>query len=464
VSDRAAPKIVVLGAGSADFGMHCLAGIFRTRGLHGSTLALVDVDRAKLELVEQIALRLDEETSAGIEIVATTERSEVLPGAGFVIIAVALDREATWARDHEVARRYGILHYAENGGPGAFAHTCRNLGVVLPIARDIERLCPDAHVLSLTNPLTRICTALAQTTPLRFAGVCHGLNIGYFTVAMAMHRELGLPLPDDPRFLWQDDRIQRLHDYGRAARRRYSIRAAGINHFTWMLAIHDLESGEEISGHVRSRLDELPAEFEPLTRGLANLFGFIPVQGDTHISEYVPFASRPETWRDYGIQLYDFEWARERRQTHDRLLRSMAAGLTPVDPLLAADSERIELVIDAIVNNGHSYEEGLNVPNRGYIENLPWDAVVEVPCLVDANGISGVSVGSLPESIAALCRTQLTIADLNVRAFMSGDRDLVHQLLAVDPMVRDLDVAIKLADDYIDLYSDYFEFGQVSSA
>jgi alpha-galactosidase len=106
----------------------------------------------------------------------------------------------------------------------------------------------------------------------------------------------------------------------------------------------------------------------------------------------------------------------------------------------------------------HGYEEALNVPNRGYIENLPWGAVVEVPCVVDSNGVSGIHVGRLPEPIAALCRTQLTIADLNVRAFLTGDRDLVYQLLAIDPMVRDLDAAVRLADEYIELYRDYFQF------
>jgi alpha-galactosidase len=116
-----------------------------------------------------------------------------------------------------------------------------------------------------------------------------------------------------------------------------------------------------------------------------------------------------------------------------------------------------------MVNDRHGYEEALNVPNRGYIENLPWGAVVEVPCVVDASGVSGVHVGTLPEPIAALCRTQLTIADLNVRAFVTGDRDLVHQLLAIDPMVRDLDTAIALADEYMDLYRDYFVFDQGGS-
>lgn len=452
------PKIVVLGAGSADFGIDCLAGIFRTVGLRGSVLVLVDIDREKLDLAERIARRLNDLTGAEIEVLATPSRTDALPGADFVILAVAIDREQTWSRDHEVALRYGITHYAENGGPGAFAHTCRNLGLVLPIVRDIEQLCPSAHVLVLTNPLTRICSAINTATRLRFVGICHGIGIGYWIVVTAMHRELGLALPDDPRFLWRDDMIEHFEHSQRVAKERYSIRAAGINHFSWILAVRDLETGEEVLPLVRQRLMELPASFEPLTRRLADIFGLIPVQSDTHISEYVPFASHPDTWAEYDIQLYDFSWAKERRRHHEQAVRSMADGLTPVDGILGTDSERVEFVIDAITNNTHGYEEALNVPNRGYIENLPWGAVVEVPCVVDANGVSGIHVGRLPEPIAALCRTQLTIADLSVRAFLTGDRDLVYQLLAIDPMVRDLDAAVRLADEYIELYGDYFQF------
>jgi alpha-galactosidase len=449
---------VVVGAGSADFGADCLAGIFRTAGLHGSVLTLVDIDREKLELAERLATRLNECTGAMIEISATDSRADALPGADFVVLAVAVDREETWKRDHELALRYGISHYAENGGPGAFAHACRNLAVVLPVVRDMEEFCPHAHVLCLTNPLTRICSALNTASRLRFVGICHGIGIGYWIVATAMHRELGLPVPRDPRFRWDDDMIEHFEHAQQVAKERYSIRAAGINHFSWILGVRDLETGDDVSEFVLERLRELPSSFEPLTRRLADLFGLIPIQSDTHVSEYVPFASSPETWARYDIQLYDFEWARERRRRGTDALRAMVDGSAGVDEILGADSERVEFVIDSIVHDRHGYEEALNVPNHGFIENLPADAVVEVPCVVGADGVSGIHVGALPEPIAALCRTQLTIADLNVRAFLDADRDLVHQLLAIDPMVRDLDTAVRLGDAYIDLYTDYFTF------
>ncbi len=454
---RLSPKIVVIGAGSADFGADCLAGIFRTERLFSGQLCLVDIDETRLRLAERLAQRLKTETGSEIDLHATVHRAEALADAEFVVLAVAVDREDTWARDHEVALAHGIAHYAENGGPGAFAHTCRNLSLVIPIARDIERLCPAAHVLSVTNPLTRICTALSTATTLRPIGVCHGIGIGYWIVATALHEELGVSLPADPRFVWRDDMISRFEEAQRIGKERYAIRAAGINHFTWILGVEDRITGEDVTDLVRRRLTELPPTFEPLTRRLADVFGLVPIQSDTHVSEYVPYSSRPETWGRYDVQLYDFAWARQRRAEHMATIQRAVEG-GPLDAILGADSERIEFVIDAIANDTGSYEEALNIPNRGAIENLPADAIVEVPCTVGAEGPKGIPVGPLPEPIAAMCRTQLTIADLNVQAYLSGDRDLVHQLMAIDPMVTDLDTAVQLADEYMELYSDYVSF------
>lgn len=155
-------KIVVIGAGSSEFGLDSLAGIMRTEGLFGSELALVDIDLDKLRVLEKLAHRMNREWQAEMTVRATTRREEVLADAGFVILSVAVDREEAWERDHQIGLRHGITHYAENGGPAAFTHACRNLALILPILKDIEAHCPHAHLLTFTNPLTRICTAVSR--------------------------------------------------------------------------------------------------------------------------------------------------------------------------------------------------------------------------------------------------------------------------------------------------------------
>jgi alpha-galactosidase len=450
-------KIVVVGAGSAEFGLDSLAGILRTEGLHGSELALVDIDADKLRIVEKLAHRMNEAWGAEMRISATTERKEVLGDAGFVILSVAVDREDSWKRDYELALKYGITHYAENGGPGAFAHASRNLGLILPILEDIEVLCPDAYMLTFTNPLTRISTAVHKLSSIRNVGICHGIGIGYFIVATALHEELGIELNPDPRFLWQDDHIEFFAEYQVIAQERYTIKAAGINHFTWILSVREKDTGREIYPHLKEKMAELPEVFEPLTQKMFQIYGLVPVTSDTHISEYVPFASdlREGTWERFDIQLYDFEWAKNRRQATLKFIHDLAEGRESVDPLKEAMSERAEFIIDAMVNNTHAYEEAVNIPNRGYIPNLPEGAIVEVPGVIDADGVSGVYVGALPEPIAALCRTQLTIDELNVEAFVTGDRRLVYQMFSIDPMIQDPDVAIRLADETIEANRDY---------
>jgi alpha-galactosidase len=442
-------KIVVIGVGSTVFGLGTLAGIMRTKGLKGAEIALVDIDADKVANAERLANRLNREWDSDITVHASRQRREVLHGADFVVICVAVDREDSWKQDHELALRYGIAHYAENGGPGAVGHTLRNLALIMPILTDIKALAPDATVINFSNPLTRISHAIANFVGLKSVGMCHAIGIGYALVGTAMHRELGMALREDPRWLWDDESSRAMSTFEIAAKKRYRITAGGINHFSWILDIRDRANGEDVYPAVKARMADLPSSFEPLTQRMFASYGLIPFPGDTHISEYVSFASTPETWDRYDIQLYDFDRAKRERDVGIAHMAELADGRAPLEPLLAASSERAEFIIDAIVNDRGSVEEAVNIPNRGYITNLPEGAIVEVPANIGASGVEGISVGALPEAIASICRTQLTIGDLNVRAFVEGDRRLINDLLSIDPMVTDIDVAQELADAYI---------------
>ena len=445
-------KIVVLGAGSMEFGLDSLAGILRTEGLHGLELALVDIDTDKLALVKKMADRMNREWGAEMTVTATTRGRDALGGAGFVLMSVAVDREDAWQRDHEICWRHGVTAYAENGGPGGFAHAARNMGLILPLLRDIEELAPGATLLNFTNPLTRLATMVHRLSSIPCVGICHGIGIGYYIVAVALHEELGIRLEQDPGFKWRDDAIVFFEAYQEIAKARYEIRAAGINHFTWILDVFDRQTHQSVYPLLKERMDALPACFEPLTQEMYRLFRLVPVQSDTHISEYVPFSAdlHEGTWQRYNIQQYDFEWSKQRRVKSLAWVQAAAEGRADLAPLRSAVSERAEFIIDGILNNRHSYEEAVNVPNTGCIPNLPPGAIVEVPGIVDAAGVQGLSVGPLPTAIAELCRRQLVIDEMLVDAFISGDRSLVYQAFAIDPMIQDLAVARNLADDLID--------------
>ncbi|MDP6943504.1 MAG: hypothetical protein QF464_05090, partial [Myxococcota bacterium] len=162
------PHIALVGAGSASFGLDAIVGILRTPALHGARLSLIDTDGPALAQLTAVARRLSVHWDAGVEVVADTDRRRVLGGADFVVISVAVDREATWQRDRAIAAAAGISHYGENGGPGGLFHAARNITTLLPILRDVEALAPGALVVNFTNPLPRLCRAIASATSLRF--------------------------------------------------------------------------------------------------------------------------------------------------------------------------------------------------------------------------------------------------------------------------------------------------------
>ena len=450
-------KIVVIGAGSAEFGPQTLSGIMRTEGLHGAEIGLVDIDTEKLRMVSRLADLMNRQWQSDVRIVSSVDRREVLPGADFVILAVAVDRERLWEIDYQTGIRHGITHYAENGGPGAFAHCRRNLAIIAPILADIERDCPGAFLLNFTNPMQRICTAVRRLSRLRCVGICHQISFGYFMLGVALHKELGLRFPEDVRFTWTDAGIDQWFSTAAKVMERVEIKAAGLNHFTWMLGVRDRATGEDLYPLVRERMGSLPSTFEPLTQRMFRIFGILPVPGDCHMSEYVPYTSdlREGTWKRNDIQFYDLPWAARRRDDEWRLIGDVVDGRRAATVFEGGHSERAEFLISAMANNDRLYEEAVNIPNRGYITNLPADAVVEVPAMVDADGINGCVVGDLPEPVAELCRRQIAINELTVEAFRKRDRRLVHQLFAIDPMIQDPDVAVQLAEEYLHQNSAY---------
>jgi alpha-galactosidase len=451
-------NIVVIGAGSASFGLTNLGAILRTPELKGSELRLVDSNEAGLGMITKLAKRLNDEWGSDFIIKSDVDRNKLLAGADFVIISVAIDREKCWGLDFEIAKKHGIMHYAENGGPGALMHASRNIALIMPILRDIERLCPEALVLNFTNPVPRICIAAARFTKVKMVGICHQIYFGYYIVANVLAKELGIEVPSDVKYRWADARSDRYFKLlSETAAEKIDIVAAGLNHFTWMLAVRDKKSGEDLYPLFKKQYMSNYAGFEPLTRELFGDFGVCPVPGDCHMVEYLPYTHNMSrnTWDKYDIQMYPLVTAENDRNEMWVDIEAMASGKKPVGHLKEVHTERAELLIASILNNAHSYELAVNVPNRGYIENLPQDAIVEVPADISASGVRGIGVGSLPEVAAELCRRQISVAEMAVEAGVKGDRDLARQALIIDPMIDDPQVARALLEDYLSAEEKY---------
>ncbi|MEW5830852.1 MAG: hypothetical protein AB1846_18325 [Chloroflexota bacterium] len=453
-------KITVIGAGSASFGENTLSAILRSKKLRGSTLALVDRNAASLDIVHRLADRLNVEWEAGFVIEACTRHPEALPGSDFVVSAIEVGpREALWKSDYEIPLKYGVHQpYAENGGPGGFAHALRNVGPALEIAREMERVCPQAWFINFTNPMTRICDAVNRHTRIKAVGLCHQIFIGYAFAGLALADELGIELPEGLEGMHADPFQHALRDrVVRQAVERVDLRAAGTNHFSWMLSLRDRQTGEDLLPRFRERFFALDPGFEPLTRDVYEAFGVFPVPGDTHLCEYLPWVSDPLTqpWEKYHIRLYDWEMNANLRDYSLDRLNDMAGGHLTVDGLLETDSEGALEMIENIACAGRHYHLAANLPNVGQIANLPPGATVETPVFVDGAGIHPVHVGALPEPVAELCRRELTVGQLCVDAAVEGSREKALQGLLLDPMIGDIRTARLILDDYLAAYKEH---------
>ncbi len=453
-------KITVIGAGSASFGENTLSAIMRSKKLCGSTLALVDRNADSLDIVHRLANRLNREWDAKFVITAHTNHQDALPDSSFVVNAIEVGaRENLWKRDFEIPIKYGVRQpYAENGGPGGFAHAARNIGPIMQIARDMESLCRDAWFVNFTNPMIRICDAVNRHSQIKAVGLCHQIYAGYGMVGVALAKDLGIEVPDGLTGMHAAvDQHPLQHRVREQIVPLIDIRAAGLNHFTWILSIRDRRTGEDLYPLFRKRFFELDPKFEPLTREVFSAFGLFPVPGDTHLCEYLPWLSDAQTkpWELYNIRLYDWDLFASVRDFGLDRLNEMAGGHQTIEHLLNTDSEGALEMIENVAGATTHYHLAANLPNAGQVANLPHGSTVETPVVVDGSGIHAVHVGELPAPVAELLRREITVAQLCVDAAVEGDRQKALQCLLLDPVITDIDTARKILDDYLMSYREY---------
>lgn len=427
-------KIVIIGAGSASFGLSCIRDAFTTKELWGSELVFVDLDNIALERMTRAARRVNEELGAGFKISQTTDRCEALPGADFVITSIAVNRLALWKQDFRIPQKYGIKHVlGENGGPGAVFHAMRNIPIILDICKDIERLCPDALLINFTNPESRICLAIRKYTKVKAIGLCHQIGEGIRIVGKIMDKN-----PED-----------------------IDVKAFGLNHFTWMKDIRDKNTGEDLYPLLREKEKNFDAEFEKLSRFMFHTFGLFPTSGDGHLGEYIPYAH--EMMSTGG---YDFDANERYRSEYVKFINGLGDGTVPLDSetvtpsgakrvFLKPSGEKAFTIIKGIVYNTNEVIDSVNLLNNGYITNLPFDAVVEVPAAVSGNGINGLGMGDLPRGIASLCINQINVQHLVVDAGVTGNPDLVMQALLIDPNVPSAQAAKGIFEELMEINRPY---------
>lgn len=417
-------KIVIIGAGSVSFGPGSLRDAIQMKELKGSTLVLVDVNAETLDIVTRLAKRMNEEAGTGLIIESTTDRRQALHDADFVITSIAMKRDELWKKDWEIPIKNDIKQVlGENGGPDGLSHALRNIPIILDICRDMEELCPNALLINFTNPESRICMAINKYTNIKAVGLCHGAMMGRDRVADILGRN----------------------------REDIDIKVGGVNHLLWLLDIRDKKTGEDLYPELREKEAQLGETHDPLSRKMFRHFGYWPAPSDDHIGEYLAYA-----WEDAGLEGYNFEWANNHRIEMWEKLTRLADGTDELGDLLTQPSGEIAFkIIRAIVENRNEYVEAVNIPNNGCITNLSNDAIVEVPALVSGYGIQGLTMGDLPDGIAALCEMQISVQRLVVDAAVTGDRQKALQALLVDPVVHSLSAAEKTLDELLETHKEF---------
>lgn len=453
-------KIVCIGAGSHSFGLTTLVSLLRSQTLKGAELVLVDRDESRLSIMHQLITWLNAAWDAKMHISALTHHRQALPGAGFVINAIEVGpREGLWELDYQIPLKYGVRQpYAENSGPGGFAHAVRNILPVLEIAREMETLCPDAWLINFTNPMQRICAAVHRHTSIKVVGLCHQLSAGYAMVGKALAQDLDIFIPP----IFTSTHASPKYTPGMFAAylqtvEKVKITAAGVNHFTWMLGLEDRQTSEDLYPRFRERWKALPESFEPLTRRVFDAFGLFPIPGDEHLCEYLPWVSDPVTrpWEKYELELY--EWSHHSQEREDKWVELAAVSERKSNPeeFVPGYSEGALEVIESILNDSNLLWEAVNIPNQGLINDLPTDAIIELAGLVNAKGINGVFSGEMPPGITELLRREITISHLTVDSVVYGDRQLALQALLLDPVIRDMDIAKQVLKDYLAAYREH---------
>ncbi|MHA1651646.1 MAG: family 4 glycosyl hydrolase [Candidatus Helarchaeota archaeon] len=428
-------RIVLIGAGSIQFGLGTMADIFLSDILKGSTIVLHDINADALQKVKKIGEGAIKELRYDFKLETTLSREAALDGADFVISSIEVgDRFKLWEQDYEIPRKYGSRQtFGENGGPGGLFHSLRIIPPVMEICEDVMQICPNALFINFSNPMSRICLAIKRKFPhLKFIGLCHEI---FFL-------EKHLPTILNTPFSNLD-----------------GIKAGGLNHFGVLLEIKYKETQEDAYPDIRANALEY---FEKhgrevdLIKFILKHYHVLPYTTDSHFSEYIQWGWEKINKKDVR-DFYEGYKALCKSESR-RLQRFLKGRLKPLRRWLKPSGERAIPIIEGIITDSGQYELSVNIPNNeGLIEELPRDLVIEGPATVDKHGVHGVKLRKIPKGIAALWRNQASVQDLVVEAALTGSKEIALQALLADPVVDSADNAKKMLDEILKLQHEYIK-------
>jgi len=453
------PKITLVGAGGLSFGPTMVNDVIHTPELSGSRLVLHDVSERRLLRAYRFAAKLNAGNGAPVIIDYTTDPREAFDGADYCLSSAEFGRFKYWRQDYEVPRRYGSTQVnGENGGPGAVFHSLRSIKNTLSICASIEAHCPDAFLINLSNPMSRVTLAINEATNVKNVGMCHEMPIGVTRLAKLLRIR-----PSD-----------------------ISAKASGINHFTFFTEIRNQRTGEDLAPRVKAlfskkifdfgpratRLAEAVAHrpvlalladqlYAPLVAHMIRTYDIIPCSVDSHIGEYLPFAHDIGNFHPAHVEQFEkFDTLVERLTTR------VADTKIPLPTHKMGHSlEEVVPIIAALWTGDPTRVMAVNVPNRGYLPNVAEGAIIEVGATVDGAGIHPDRMPAIAEPIAGYIATQVALQDLIVRSALTGDTEPALQAVIQDPTSpADESACRAMFDEMIELQAAELPFSRATPA
>ncbi len=434
-------KITFMGAGSTVFAKNVLGDSMCSEALRDAEICLYDIDGDRLKesqlMLEAINRNINSERAKIKTYLGVENRKEALRGANFVVNAIQVGGyDPCTIIDFEIPKKFGLRQtIADTLGIGGIMRTLRTIPVMEQFARDMEEVCPDAWFLNYTNPMSMLAGYMQRYTGVKTVGLCHSVQV----CSEGLLNSLGM-----------EDKLEG---------RRELI--AGINHMAWLLEIKD-KDGNDLYPEIRKRAREKnlnEKHWDMVRYEYIDKLGYYCTESSEHNAEYNPFfikSKYPELIEAFNIPLDEYprrcihqieSW----KQQRDELLNN---------PLLSHDRshEYASFIMEAIVTN-KPYKIGGNVINRGgLIENLPHDACVEVPCLVDGMGINPCSVGRLPVQLAAMNMTNINVQLTTIEAAVTKKKEHIYHAAMLDPHTAaelSLDDIVKMVDELVSAHGSW---------
>ncbi len=427
-------KITFIGSGSLVFTRELCIDIMLTPVLDGATISLMDIDADRLEQSRIVVSAMAEQMNSNVRIEAHTDRREAIRGADYVITTFQQGGLVAYALDIEIPAKYGVGQcVGDTLGPGGVFRALRTIPVMHDICNDMDELAPGALLLNYVNPMAAVCWAVDRLSGRPHVGLCHSVQGTANMLAS-----------------WAEVPIEEV-----------AYRCAGINHQAFYLEFRHGDT--DLYPRIRAAA-ERPEIYgsEPVRIEILRHFGYFVTESSGHASEYLPYFRKSAkqideelvpkftdgSWFDYGRTGGYLKHCREREAQFNAEFDEIRTR----KPREKRGEEYGAYILEAMESGNPTVING-NVPNRGLIDNLPEGSCVEVPCLVDFNGIQPTTIGSLPPQLAALNRTNINVQELIVEASATGNTDAVHHAVAVDPQtaaVCTLDDIHKMVREMLD--------------